>query len=236
MDHFKTAPWETEGPMDLASDYYGSHSSGSSNGSNSRKYAKIMYSFVARNANELSVLQDEVLEVIEHDKQWWKLRNRSGQVGFVPFNILDLVDEPDGQSYTPPRTSLNPAHNPIMKNLNSELLLSIAANKPQPVKKIHVPPKSQVPLRMDSTPEQVIEWLTSKGISEPTVKCLGILTGAQLFSLNKKELNEVCGSEGSRVASLVTAEKARLEQSSGTSELQEVMKRQQERINSSAQD
>lgn len=32
-----------------------------------RKYAKIRYHFVARNANELSVLQDEVLEVLTCD-------------------------------------------------------------------------------------------------------------------------------------------------------------------------
>lgn len=39
-----------------------------------------------------------VSQVIEDDKQWWKLRNRSGQAGYVPFNILDVVkiEEPEG--------------------------------------------------------------------------------------------------------------------------------------------
>ena len=38
-----------------------------------------------------------VFKVIEDDKQWWKLRNRSGQAGYVPFNILDVVriEEPE---------------------------------------------------------------------------------------------------------------------------------------------
>ncbi|XP_072291300.1 epidermal growth factor receptor kinase substrate 8-like protein 2 [Eucyclogobius newberryi] len=246
VDHFRTAPWETEGPFDVvpspgqnyrrpSSDSYGTHSS---NGSHSRKYAKIRYHFVARNANELSVLQDEVLEVIEDDKQWWKLRNRSGQAGYVPFNILDVVDEPEGQGYMPPTSPLSPADQPhLMDDLTSELLMKITANKPQPAKKFHVPQKPHVPLAFDSSPEQVITWLNSKGFSKNTVECLGILTGAQLFSLNKEELRAVCGNEGNRVFSQATAEKAKLEQSSsGTSELQEVMKRQQERINSSTQD
>lgn len=37
-----------------------------------RKYAKICYQFVARNANELSVLQDEILEV--NPRRWLKDR------------------------------------------------------------------------------------------------------------------------------------------------------------------
>uniref|UniRef100_A0A2K6LDL4 SH3 domain-containing protein n=1 Tax=Rhinopithecus bieti TaxID=61621 RepID=A0A2K6LDL4_RHIBE len=52
------------------------------------KYVKILYDFTARNANELSVLKDEVLEVLEDGRQWWKLRSRSGQAGYVPCNIL----------------------------------------------------------------------------------------------------------------------------------------------------
>lgn len=30
-------------------------------------------------------------QVLEDDKQWWRLLNRSGQAGYVPYNILDVV-------------------------------------------------------------------------------------------------------------------------------------------------
>ncbi|XP_029952557.1 epidermal growth factor receptor kinase substrate 8-like protein 2 isoform X1 [Salarias fasciatus] len=272
-EHFRTAPWETEGPSGpppaplsplspispsyerpSADDFYGTHSSSSSNGSyngshhgshQNRKYAKILYHFVARNANELSVLQDEVLEVIEDDKQWWKLRNHSGQSGYVPFNILDVVktDDVDGLfSPTSPTASMSPTNtfnkgrqrDKMMDEVNSELLKVITAGKAQaPVKvKIDRSATTHVPLTYDSDSEQVTKWLTAKGFSKPTVECLGILTGAQLFSLNKEELKAVCGSEGSRVYSQATVQKEMLEKSSGDSELKEVMTRRQERIDS----
>lgn len=43
-----------------------------------------------------------------------------------------------------------------------------------------------------------------------TVNSLGVLTGAQLFSLNKEELRTVCP-EGSRVYSQITVQKSALE-------------------------
>ncbi|XP_035497329.1 epidermal growth factor receptor kinase substrate 8-like protein 2 isoform X2 [Scophthalmus maximus] len=270
-EHFRTAPWETEGPTGplgsptspnyrkhSAEDFYGTHSSGSSNGSyngktTTRKYAKIRYHFVARNANELSVLQDEILEVIEDDKQWWKLRNRSGQAGFVPFNILDVVkiEEPEGnysQDYrtSPPgslshRDSFNKGvpKDKMMDEVNNELLKMITANKSQPAPRkfrVERSSSSSVPFTFESDPEQVTAWLSAKGFSKPTVECLGILTGAQLFSLNKDELKAVCGDEGGRVYCQATVQKEQLEKSSGDSELQEIMKRVQKRMDSGSAD
>ncbi|XP_077372832.1 epidermal growth factor receptor kinase substrate 8-like protein 2 isoform X2 [Festucalex cinctus] len=275
---FRTAPWETEGPggslgsptslrspvspdyrKHSSDDFYGTHSSNSSTGSYNgmsptRKFAKIRYHFVARNANELSVLTDEILEVLEDDKQWWKLRNRSGQAGYVPYNILDVVkfEEPDvfynqqGYGASSPG-SVSPGDSfskgrhkdKKMDEVNNELLKMITANKSQPpARKFRVerPAAAQVPLTYNSGPDQVKSWLISKGFSAPTVECLGILTGAQLFSLNKQELKAVCGDEGARVSSQITVQKTQIEKSCGDSELQEVMKRRQERIDSGSTD
>uniref|UniRef100_A0A9J8B2T1 Epidermal growth factor receptor kinase substrate 8-like protein 2 n=1 Tax=Cyprinus carpio carpio TaxID=630221 RepID=A0A9J8B2T1_CYPCA len=196
----------------------------------SRKYAKIRYHFVARNANELSVLQDEVLEVLEDDKQWWKLRNRSGQAGYVPYNILDVVKLED------PHASIDPSYSPgapysPMDKVNDELLMLITSNKvQQPARNFKVVRQSAVPLTFNSNPAEVTNWLNAKGFSKPTVERLGILTGSQLFSLNKENLKAVCGDEGSRVYSQITVQKAQLEKSRGDTELQEILNKQQEKI------
>ncbi|KAF1585586.1 Epidermal growth factor receptor kinase substrate 8-like protein 2, partial [Eudyptes moseleyi] len=223
-----------------------------------KRYAKIRYDFTARNANELSVLKDEILEVLEDNKQWWKLLNRSGQAGYVPYNILDVVKleelEQSNQRYKgdlSPRGygPSSPSHKlPAsyagdkwgkfihqMGELNDELLKKITNNKIQPPQrnfKVEKPQEVFVPLTFESSTEEVKAWLEAKSFSKETVEHLGILTGAQLFSLNREELKKVCGDEGNRVYSKITVEKNQLEKSRGESELQEIMKRRQERIDS----
>ncbi|KAI4897465.1 hypothetical protein NFI96_013353 [Prochilodus magdalenae] len=270
VELFRTSPWETECSVPVspsASEYrkeefFGSQSSLSSNGSYrapspSRKFARIRYHFVARNANELSVLQDEVLEVLEDDKQWWKLRNRSGQAGYVPYNMLDVVTPEEIHSmdsaYSKPRKASSPAgslgrgdsfdiprsprdkdiRTQHMDEVNDELLKRITANKMQPPArnfKVDRHPTRAIPLTLESNSAEVSAWLNSKGFSKPTVDCLGVLSGAQLFSLEKEELKAVCGDEGSRVYSQLAVQKSLLEKSRGDSELQEIMKKQKEKI------
>ncbi|XP_027884072.1 epidermal growth factor receptor kinase substrate 8-like protein 2 isoform X2 [Xiphophorus couchianus] len=261
-EFFLTSPWETEGPPSpLASptipdhrrhspdDYYVNHSPPNGMHSN-RKYAKICYNFVARNPNELSVLQDEILEVLEDNKQWWKLRNRSGQSGYVPYNILDVVrlEEPEEPYPSDYRSSpTDPLHkrdsfkggiqkDKKMDEVNNELLMKITANKNPPPRKIRIerPAAPQVPLTSESSPEQVTKWLNAKAFSKQTVECLGILTGAQLFSLNKEELKAVCGEEGGRVFNQVSLQKGQLEKTQGDSELQEIMTRRKEKVDSTS--
>ncbi|XP_027029029.1 epidermal growth factor receptor kinase substrate 8-like protein 2 isoform X2 [Tachysurus fulvidraco] len=266
VELFRMSPWENE-CADVSSvsseDFFGSQSS--SNGSftatpSNRKYVKVLYSFVAHNVNELSVLQDEILEVIESDNQWWKLRNRSGQVGLVPSNTLTLITLEDLHSVDPTYSQpfVGTSSNPLgrgnsfektrsprnkdyrmqqMDEVNDELLQKITSSKNQPptrnfkVERHAGPP---IVLKFDSSPAEVTAWLQAKDFSKPTVDCLGILTGAQLFSLNKEELKAVCGHEGSRVYSQITVQKSQLERSQGDSELQEIMRKQMEKIASSS--
>ncbi|MCJ8736172.1 hypothetical protein PDJAM_G00255740 [Pangasius djambal] len=269
LELFRTSLWETE-CSDVSSlsseEFFGSQSSLSSNGSftatpSARKYVRVLYSFVAHNVNELSVLQDEILEVIESGNQWWKLRNRSGQVGLVPSNILAVITPEDlhsvdpmyspsfvgttpssplgrGNSFEKPRTPREKDYrSQQMDEVNDELLKKITSSKNQPPTrnfKVERNSGPAIPLTFNSSPAEVTAWLQAKYFSKQTVDCLGILSGSQLFSLNKEELKAVCGYEGSRVYSQITVQKSQLERSQGDSELQEIMRKQKEKIASAS--
>uniref|UniRef100_A0A8C2HI51 Epidermal growth factor receptor kinase substrate 8-like protein 1 n=1 Tax=Cyprinus carpio TaxID=7962 RepID=A0A8C2HI51_CYPCA len=287
-----------------------------------RNFAKSRYDFVARNNTELSVMKDEVVEVLDDRKQWWKVRNVTGASGYVPNNILEIsraVDvtgrgEPiyshtiqkQRSDYVPkpvvteapptptpppppaplqiPSPPLPPASTPLpaaqhqdtppadrqqhnnnsssesdgvtmrehqrertapanrrksnMEEVQDELMHRLTLGR-SAQKKFQAPSHSSslpaVNITYDSTPDEVKAWLQLKGFSEVTINSLGVLTGAQLFSLNKDELKTVCPDDGARVYSQITVQKAALERSSG-SELQEIMRRRQEKLAAAASD
>ncbi|XP_068443088.1 epidermal growth factor receptor kinase substrate 8a isoform X2 [Clinocottus analis] len=262
-------------------------------------FAKSKYDFVARNNTELSVSKDEVVEVLDDRKQWWKVGNAAGASGYVPNNILQLgaveagpepvyshtiqqllgelnekqtgkplaTPPPPAPTPPPPAPARLPTpplpppavgrqnsaassdhggvamrdHNqqrppPVtrrksnMEEVQDELLhrltLGRSAQKKLQVSARGAPANS---ITYDSSPEDVRAWLEAKGFSPVTITSLGVLTGAQLFSLNKDELKTVCPDDGARVFSQVTVQKAALERGSG-SELQEIMRRRQEKL------
>ncbi|XP_051640395.1 epidermal growth factor receptor kinase substrate 8 isoform X1 [Manacus candei] len=288
------------------------------NKAQSKKYAKCKYEFVARNNSELSVMKEEIVEILDDRKQWWKVQNRSGSTGFVPNNILDpLRSQEGGQGWpepvytrtiqkqrtdyvgkqsdpvpatpSPPPTPAPvpvavplppsaPAPIPVpvpkapaavsrqsstssdsggsvardtqrqkqipvdrrksqMEEVQDELVHRLTIGRSAAQRKFHVP-RPNIPvvnITYDSSPDDVKAWLQSKGFNPVTVNSLGVLTGAQLFSLNKEELRTVCP-EGSRVYSQITVQKSALEANSGSSELQEIMRRRQEKISAAATD
>ncbi|XP_072730346.1 epidermal growth factor receptor kinase substrate 8 isoform X2 [Ciconia boyciana] len=283
-----------------------------------KKYAKCKYEFMARNNSELSVMKEEIVEILDDRKQWWKVQNKSGSTGFVPNNILDplrnqegglgwsepaytrtiqkqrtdyVAKQPDPVPATPlppptpapvpvavPLPPSAPAPIPVpvpkapatisrqsstssdsggsvardtqrqkqvpvdrrksqMEEVQDELVHRLTIGRSAAQRKFHVP-RPNIPvvnITYDSSPEDVKTWLQSKGFNPVTVNSLGVLTGAQLFSLNKEELRTVCP-EGSRVYSQITVQKSALEANSGSSELQEIMRRRQEKINAAATD
>ncbi|NXP27493.1 EPS8 kinase, partial [Scytalopus superciliaris] len=288
------------------------------NKAQSKKYAKCKYEFMARNNSELSVMKEEIVEILDDRKQWWKVQNKSGSTGFVPNNILDplrnqeggqgwpepvytraiqkqrtdyVAKQPDPVPATPsppptpapvpvavPLPPSAPAPIPVpvpkapaavsrqsstssdsggsvardtqrqkqipvdrrksqMEEVQDELVHRLTIGRSAAQRKFHVP-RPNIPvvnITYDSSPEDVKAWLQSKGFNPVTVNSLGVLTGAQLFSLNKEELRTVCP-EGSRVYSQITVQKSALEANSGSSELQEIMRRRQEKISAAATD
>ncbi|CAG5897645.1 unnamed protein product [Menidia menidia] len=111
--------------------------------------------------------------------------------------------------------------------MNDELLQRLAEKRGS----VHQPVVSSsfetsVPLNYHSPPAEVEAWLKAKNFSEGTIQSLGILTGAQLFSLNKDEFCMVSPEEGTRIYSQIMVQKALLEDVRKASELEAALGRQ----------
>ncbi|XP_031416777.1 epidermal growth factor receptor kinase substrate 8-like protein 1 [Clupea harengus] len=116
--------------------------------------------------------------------------------------------------------------------VNDELLQRLTNGKSALSRPLVIPRSAETsrPLDYHSPHTEVEAWLRGKGFSDPTVQCLGVLTGAQLFSLNKEELRAVLPDEGARVYSQITVQKALLEDERRTTELEAVMEKQKMKV------
>ncbi|XP_049416456.1 epidermal growth factor receptor kinase substrate 8-like protein 1a [Epinephelus fuscoguttatus] len=115
--------------------------------------------------------------------------------------------------------------------INDELLQRLAGRRDSA--RPPVVPRTadtSTPLNYHSPAVEVEAWLNTKGFSQQTVQSLGILNGAQLFSLDKGELCTVSPDEGQRVYSQIMVQKALLEDVRKATELETAMEKQKLKI------
>ncbi|KAM6223559.1 epidermal growth factor receptor kinase substrate 8-like protein 1 [Rhynchocyon petersi] len=224
------------------------------------KWVLCNYDFQARNSSELSVKQQDVLEILDDSRKWWKLRDQQGQEGYVPYNILTSHPGPQGRQSpagslenstipTPPApapaqarpqwdscdslNNLDPSEKEKfcqMLSVNEELQARLAQGRSGPSRTTPGPRAREPELSPLSDASEVRAWLLAKGFNSGTVNALGVLTGAQLFSLQKEEFRAVSPEEGARVYSQVTVQRALLKDSKKVSELEAVMEKQKKKV------
>ncbi|CAB1330291.1 unnamed protein product [Coregonus sp. 'balchen'] len=88
----------------------------------------VIYDFMARNPQELSILKGEVVQVVDKSGQWWRVRNERGEEGHVAKNVLEPLDggEPWGEGQkmrSPPPLNMQTVRS--LSVLNGALLLGM---------------------------------------------------------------------------------------------------------------
>uniref|UniRef100_H2ZNN8 SH3 domain-containing protein n=1 Tax=Ciona savignyi TaxID=51511 RepID=H2ZNN8_CIOSA len=200
-----------------------------------KQHVQTMQDFVARNEHELSVKLDDLLDVLDDSKVWWKVKNQDGDSGYVPSGqmlVISSATKSPPHSNAPSSPPQTPRSSLVNKfsDLHEELRQRVSSQKPRNFK---LPKKtvssSAMILSKESSVEDVKSWLSSHGFSSLTIDSLSVLDGAQIFSLTKDELKMICDEEGSRVHSQLLVQKSMLSSASnGVSELDKIMQRRRQ--------
>ncbi|XP_051738126.1 epidermal growth factor receptor kinase substrate 8-like protein 1 isoform X3 [Ctenopharyngodon idella] len=185
--------------------------------------------------NEVGFVPFNILEPVTHTDN--PVLHKTPKPPAAPpiFNALPSPSAMTSDPSTPrPRSMIVgscPEDTEKVMQVNDELLHRLTSGKNlSPRLTIHRSADTSVPLDYNSPPAEVENWLRKKGFSEPTVQCLRVLNGAQLFSLNKEELRAVIPEEGTRVYSQLTVQRAQIEDARRATELETVMEKQKMKV------
>nr|XP_046253198.1 epidermal growth factor receptor kinase substrate 8-like protein 3b isoform X3 [Scatophagus argus] len=77
-------------------------------------YMRVIYDFMARNNQELSIMKGDVVQVIQKSKQWWLVRNNRDEQGNVPQNVLEPM-----RSTGPMDDQMRDTHGPVTLDMMS---------------------------------------------------------------------------------------------------------------------
>uniref|UniRef100_H3DAX3 EPS8 signaling adaptor L3a n=1 Tax=Tetraodon nigroviridis TaxID=99883 RepID=H3DAX3_TETNG len=169
------------------------------------QYMRVMHDFTSRNSKELTIRKGDIVELLDMSRQWWKVRDARGEVGYVPNNVLEPYEEQleqvgpnvNRRSYiTHWETGrFREGGGQVSQNASSAGIPVIHSDLVQYSQQTGGP----VVLTRSSRPVEVKTWLEYKAFSRITVRCLGGLSGATLLGMTKEELKTLCPEEGGRV-------------------------------------
>ncbi|XP_051570786.1 epidermal growth factor receptor kinase substrate 8-like protein 1 [Myxocyprinus asiaticus] len=190
--------------------------------------------------NQIGFIPYNILEPINHtevDSSNIVMRHQSmkapisppkgGRFSYAaPHSSSESENRLDPRPHSMPPISDDGDRRVIM--MNDELVQRLAKGRTASTRPVVINKTNETtaPLDYHSPIVEVQEWLKAKGFNDFTVQSLGVLTGAQLFSLNKEELRAVSPEEGSRVYSQIMVQKALLEDVQKATELESIMNKQ----------